>query len=105
METISALSASGSRYDPNSLAMPSRLARKPSTASLTPAARNSRKAKSISPDAIGPTMTGTSKIRAIVIKFGRVKPGPEPRPIPKLVDTDAASSIEPRQPTHQHVHG
>src|SRR5215510_12558855 len=58
--------------------MPKRLARKPSTASLIPATRNRMKANSISPDPIAQTMTGTSRIRAIVMRFGRFKPDPRP---------------------------
>src|SRR3954465_11310071 len=47
-----------------------RLARKPSTASLTPATMNIAKAISIWLDAIAQTMTGTSRMRPKVIMFG-----------------------------------
>src|ERR1700751_2788982 len=50
--------------------MPKRLARNPSTASLTPAARNSRNAKRISPEVIAQTTTGTSRMRASVMRLG-----------------------------------
>src|SRR5947209_12737196 len=53
--------------------MPKRLARKPSTASLTPAAANSRNANSIWFDAIAHTTTGTSRMRASVIRLGILK--------------------------------
>jgi hypothetical protein len=47
-----------------------RLARKPSTASLTPATMKIAKAISISPDAIAQTLIGTRRIRVSVIMFG-----------------------------------
>src|SRR5947207_8011558 len=50
-----------------------RLARKPSIASLTPAAANSRNANSIWFDAIAHTTTGTSRMRASVIRLGILK--------------------------------
>ena len=54
--------------------MPKRLARKPSTASLTPAARNSTKAIHIAPDvAIAQTTIGTSRMRPSVMRFGMLK--------------------------------
>src|SRR6266446_3619056 len=74
---MSVLSASGSRKAPSSLAMPKRLARKPSTASLTPAARNTANASNISPDAIAQTMTGTERMRASVMRLGMLTPGPD----------------------------
>src|SRR5258707_1078382 len=54
--------------------MPKRLARKPSTASLTPAAANSRNANSIWFDAIAQTTTGTDGVgpkRVIAIEVGK----------------------------------
>src|SRR6185437_3822385 len=56
--------------------MPNRLARKPSTASLTPAARNSTKAIHICPEEIAQTTTGTNRIRPNVIRFGILKGAP-----------------------------
>ena len=53
-----------------------RLARKPSTASLMPAARNNEKAMRISPSVIAQTTIGTSKIRPKVIRFGMLKLSP-----------------------------
>src|SRR6516225_4759738 len=53
-----------------------RLARKPSTASLMPAARNSANAMRISPNVIAQTTMGTSKIRPKVMRFGILKPPP-----------------------------
>ena len=53
--------------------MPKRLARKPSTASLTPAARNSTNAIHIAPDEIAQTTIGTSRIRPNVMRFGMLK--------------------------------
>src|SRR5215471_18670621 len=49
-----------------------RLARYPSTASLTPAARKSTKAIQMycSPDAIAQTTIGTSRMRPSVMRFG-----------------------------------
>src|SRR3954470_22374130 len=70
METSSALSASGSSSAPKSLAILKRLARKPSTASLTPATMKIAKAISIWLDAIAQTMTGTSRMRPNVMMFG-----------------------------------
>src|SRR3954470_6672688 len=62
--------------------MPKRLARKPSTASLTPAAANSMKAISIWFDAIAHTTTGTSRMRASVIRLGILKrPAPATSPV------------------------
>src|SRR6266567_4493817 len=52
--------------------MPKRLARKPSTASLTPAARNSRNAICISPEVIAQITIGTSRMRASVMRLGRL---------------------------------
>src|SRR5258705_1829245 len=60
--------------------MPKRLARKPSTASLTPAAANSRKANSIWFDAIAHTTTGTSRMRASVMRLGILKLAPAVSP-------------------------
>ena len=67
--------------------MPKRLARNPSTASLTPATRNSMKAIHIVPDAIAQTTIGTSRIRPSVMRFGilkaipalKTRPGPTSR--------------------------
>src|SRR3979490_1028143 len=53
--------------------MPKRLARKPSTASLTPAAATSRNENRIWFDAIAQTTTGTSRMRASVIRLGILK--------------------------------
>src|SRR5665213_2151693 len=53
-----------------------RLARKPSMASLTPAAKNSTKAIHMALDAIAHTTTGTSKIRPSVIRFGILNDDP-----------------------------
>src|ERR1700745_2247631 len=50
--------------------MPNRLARKPSTASLAPAAKNNKKATRISPEVIAQITTGTSKMRARVMRLG-----------------------------------
>src|SRR5215831_8657936 len=50
--------------------MPNRLARKPSTASLMPAARNSTNAIRISPAVIAQTTTGTNRMRPSVMRFG-----------------------------------
>ena len=47
-----------------------RLARNPSTASLTPATTNTAKAISISLDAIAQTITGTNRMRQSVMMFG-----------------------------------
>src|SRR5688572_32349356 len=44
---------------------------KPSTPSLTPASTNTQKAIRYSPETISQTITGTARIRAIVIAFGR----------------------------------
>ena len=52
-----------------------RLARKPSTASLTPAITNSAKAISIWLEAIAQTMTGTSRMRPSVMMFGMFNVG------------------------------
>src|SRR6266851_9735080 len=73
MDTISTLSASGSRWAPRSLVIPKRLARKPSTASLTPAIRKTRNAICIWRDPIAQTTTGTSKMRPMVIRLGMFK--------------------------------
>src|SRR5271168_3169077 len=56
--------------------MRKRLARKPSIASLMPAARNRRKAIPISPDVIAQTTTGTKRIRPNVMRFGILNPRP-----------------------------
>src|SRR5436190_12977404 len=69
--------------------MPKRLARKPSTASLTPAAANSRNAMSIWSDAIAHTTTGTSKMRASVIRLGMLK-RPAPAAKSQLADKPRA---------------
>src|SRR3954462_2670258 len=69
--------------------MPKRLARKPSTASLTPAAANSMKAISIWFDAIAHTTTGTSKMRASVIRLGILK-RPAPPTKSQLADKPGA---------------
>src|SRR5262245_11869443 len=53
--------------------MPRRMARKLSIASVWAATRNRMKANSISPDPIAHTMTGTSRMRAIVMRLGRFK--------------------------------
>ena len=59
-----------------------RLARKPSTASLTPAARNSTKAAHIAPDQIAQTTIGTSRMRPSVMRFGMLKGVPARRRAP-----------------------
>src|SRR4249920_872565 len=57
--------------------MAKRLARKPSTASLTPAATNSAKAIHMAPGvAIAQTTIGTSKMRPSVMRFGILKANP-----------------------------
>src|SRR5580700_7505417 len=56
-----------------------RLARKPSTPSLMPAARNRKKAMRIPSDVIAQTTIGTSRIRLNVIRFGILKRGPRLR--------------------------
>src|SRR5215469_18872966 len=56
--------------------MPNRLARKPSTASLMPAARNRTNAIRISPAVIAHTTTGTSRMRPSVMRFGMLKSAP-----------------------------
>src|SRR6202046_5071051 len=53
-----------------------RLARKPSTPSLMPAARNRKKAIRIPPEVIAQTTIGTSRIRPKVMRFGILKRGP-----------------------------
>src|SRR5215471_20973472 len=54
--------------------MAKRLARKPSTASLTPAATNSTKAIHMAPGVeIAQTTIGTSRIRPSVMRFGILK--------------------------------
>ena len=54
--------------------MAKRLARKPSTASLTPAATNSTKAIHMAPGVeIAQTTTGTSRMRPSVMRFGILK--------------------------------
>src|SRR6187549_2662538 len=70
--------------------MPNRLARKPSTASLTPAAANSRNANSIWFDAIAHTTTGTSRMRASVIRFGMLKRRPRQQSLEKSDKPHAA---------------
>src|SRR5262245_29949739 len=63
--------------------MPKRLARNPSIASLIAAARNSMNAKYMRPVAIDQTTTGTSRMRANVMRFGMLKlaaPARAPRP-------------------------
>src|SRR5262249_7177600 len=55
--------------------MPKRLARNPSTRSLSPARRNKAKAILISPAAIAHTMTGTARMRASVMRLGILKLG------------------------------
>src|SRR5499433_3470313 len=50
--------------------MPKRLARKPSTASLMPAARKRTNAIRISPAVIAQTTTGTNRMRPSVMRFG-----------------------------------
>jgi phosphoribosylformylglycinamidine cyclo-ligase len=52
------------------------LARKPSTASLTPAMRKSEKARNISPDMIAQTTMGTRMTRPKVMRFGILKRRP-----------------------------
>src|SRR5215218_7688115 len=52
-----------------------RLARNPSTASLTPAMKKSTNATAIWPEVMAQTMTGTSRIRPRVIRFGRLTRG------------------------------
>src|ERR1019366_10430174 len=59
-----------------------RLARKPSTASLTPAPTNTTKAIHIVPDAIAQTTIGTNRIRPSVMRFGIFKVIPASRPAP-----------------------
>src|SRR3569833_1396497 len=68
--------------------MPKRLARNPSTASLTPAARNNTKAIHIAPDEIAQTTTGTRRMRPSVMRFGMLKgrPGLTARPYPRPAD-------------------
>src|SRR6195256_3785898 len=56
--------------------MPKRLARKPSTASLTPAARNNRNAIRISPEVMAQITTGTSRMRASVMRLGMLTRAP-----------------------------
>src|SRR5215831_7171636 len=63
--------------------MPRRLARKPSTASLTPAIRKIRNAICIWPEPIAHTTTGTSKMRPIVIRLGRFKTATPGLPVPE----------------------
>src|SRR5579864_1650248 len=53
-----------------------RLARKPSTPSLMPAARNRKKAMRIPPEVIAQTTIGTSRIRPNVMRFGILKRSP-----------------------------
>ena len=53
-----------------------RFARKPSTASLIPATRNSAKATSISPDMIAQITAGTRMMRPKVMRFGMLKAAP-----------------------------
>src|SRR5580704_7817341 len=53
-----------------------RLARKPSTPSLMPAARNRKNATRIPPEVIAQTTIGTSRIRPKVMRFGILKRGP-----------------------------
>src|SRR5450432_1192081 len=65
--------------------MPKRLARKPSTASLAPAAKNSRNAIRISPEVMAQITTGTSRMRASVMRLGMlnfVRPGSRTDPAP-----------------------
>src|SRR5437588_8460613 len=73
--------------------MSKRLARNPSTASLTPAAANSRKANSIWFDAIAHTTTGTSKMRASVIRLGILK-SPAPAAKSQLANKPVASPCQ-----------
>src|SRR6185437_667551 len=54
-----------------------RLARNPSTASLTPASTKSTKAANMAPDAIVQTTIGTSRMRASVMRFGILKSVPD----------------------------
>src|SRR5262249_24021846 len=56
--------------------MPKRLAKKPSTPSLIPAATNSTNAIVIWSDAMAQTITGTNRMRASVMRLGRLKKGP-----------------------------
>src|SRR5580658_8032824 len=56
-----------------------RLARKPSTPSLIPAARNRKNAMRIPPEVIAQTTIGTSRIRPKVMRFGILKRGPRLR--------------------------
>src|SRR5215475_4254200 len=70
IDTRSALSASGSSRAPNSLVRLKRLARNPSTASLTPATTKTVNAISIWLDAMAQTMIGTRSMRARVMMFG-----------------------------------
>src|SRR5215468_511156 len=56
--------------------MPKRLARKPSTSSLMPAARKRTNAIRISPAVIAQTTTGTSRMRPSVMRFGILKSAP-----------------------------
>src|SRR4051812_26572932 len=81
METNSALSAKGSSSAPRSLAILKRLARNPSTASLTPATTKIANAISIWFEAIAQTMNGTSRMRPSVMMFGMLNatfPGSRP---------------------------
>src|SRR5262249_5634769 len=68
--------------------MPKRLARKPSTASLMPAARKRTNAIRISPAVIAQTTTGTSRMRPSVMRFGMLKSAPRlgPRASPSPLE-------------------
>src|SRR6185437_14001457 len=65
-----------------------RLARNPSTASETPAARNRMKAIHIAPEEIAQTTIGTRRMRPSVMRFGMLKarPGSPARPYPRRAD-------------------
>src|SRR6478672_6743532 len=83
--------------------MPNRLARKPSTASLMPAARKSTKAIFISPAVIAQTTTGTRRMRPSVMRFGILKSAPRLGPrlaVPSGARGHALVSIAVIKPVH-----
>src|SRR5262249_17854324 len=69
------------------------LGRKPSMRSLSPATRNTPKAICIWFDAIAQTMTGTSRMRASVMRLGILKPAPR---LMRLPVPAAGASFHPK---------
>src|SRR5665647_430408 len=80
--------------------MSKRLARKPSTASLTPATTNSTKAIHMVPgDMIAQTTTGTSRIRPSVMRFGILKAIPALKTHPAgLAESTPFPTVEYNEP-------